>query len=222
MQTASNSVNTDNKLKNHPANSEGTQRLQERILAEARFDADSMIENARIRAEEIAKESEREAARIAMEGETRAQAIENEILAKSRTQAEQEAKKHALKTRYKMLDDIFNAAYDRLQAMDPDDKLTLNFIYRLIVQEAKGGEAIHPSQKHMNAVRAVLTRANEELNKTNRSQVTLGDTVQIIDDGFLLVSDKYVKDCSLRSVLEDVREREIVKVSGGLFRGEAL
>ena len=196
---------------------EGAQALENRIIAEAKAEVEAVIQEARVRAQQIQEEGERETARIAMEAETLSQRNENEILAKHRTQAELESKKHALKMRHTLIDRVFQAAYRKVWEIDPRDERVVRFIHRTLLTEARGGETVLPAARHRDAVRIALGRVNEKLAQSNRPPLTLGDTAQGLTGGFILDGGTYKKDCSLAAIMDDVREREIVAVANMLF-----
>ena len=200
--------------------SEGAAALESRIIEEARAEAEMLVQDARVRAQQIIEEGERETARIAMEAETRAQRDEYEILARYRTQAELDAKKNALKMRHALIDNIFQAAYRKVWEIDPRDESIIRFMYRTLLQEARGGETVFPSARHRDAVRIAMGRVNDRFHQAGRPPLTMGETAPNLTGGFLLDGGTYKKDCSLQAIMEDARDREIVAVSKMLFRSE--
>lgn len=181
--------------------------LIKRILEEAEQKAAVIRSDAEASCDDIARAaSERIAEQKASFSKAREQRVSG-ILDGCRTRAELDGRKEALQAKRVVLDAAFAATYSKLLALSDEKRIAL--YASLLKQEAKDGDVVVP---------AGCDRRNlEEAIKTVSIPLTLSDKEAPVDAGFLLLAGSYEKDCSMKAVLNDLREREETNVAKILF-----
>ena len=87
----------------------------------------------------------------------------------------------------------------------------------MAMREAVGGEKISPAKADAENIKRLLPAINEALKAKGTADISLGDTVENIGGGFLLIGSGFEKNCSFEAMLRDVREVEESKVAQILF-----
>ena len=193
----------------------GAEALVERILQDARHDAAATLKEAEANAEDVQANAARESERAAAAAKKQREDAVNAILDRSRTNAELTARKQALEKRRKVLDHVFDEAYERLCKLD--DAQRAKVCAGLLYREAEGGETILPAQSDRALIENMLSDVNARLATEGKTAVALSKENAQFDHGFVLVGGGFEKDCSFLAVLRDVRADEDANVSAILF-----
>lgn len=193
---------------------DNTSKLIERIIADAKASAEEVIADAEKKAKEIRDSGEAERKEIISEGENNASRRENEILMRSRTNAELDAKKYFLKVRRNLLNEAFDKAKKRLHAMSGTE--LEKFFARSILKEASGGEVVMPSKAHRESISRVIRPVNMKLDEQGKAEITLGEDCEQ-ESGYILCGDGYIIECSFDDIINELKERDTALVATKLF-----
>ena len=190
-------------------------RLLSAILDSARAEAEAILAQARGQAEATKQEAQAEAGRIAQEAEARAAAARQDVLERSRTNADLDSRKQALALRRAVIDEAFASALSQLCALEGAEREGL--LEKLILENAEGGEAIQPAGADAPILGAMLDSVNEKLAAAGKKPLSLGPARGDIAGGFFLTGPSYELNCSFEALLRDVREAEVGNVAKLLF-----
>ena len=196
----------------------GLDKITERILSEARADADAVIAEAKGQAEEIMKDYGAQASQ-AFEANLAQGKLDAESNAdrKSRT-ARLQAKKDILSTKQELIDKAYAVAQEQLLAMSGDEYV------RFLADKAcrasiSGTEQIVLNEKDKAGIgEKVVAAANAKLAAAGKTaEMTLsGETADILGGLFLKRGDISV-NCSIETLLSIGREDLDARVAGILF-----
>ena len=186
----------------------GTNKLVERILADARADAERTSEEAAGSVRQIAAEGEKLRAEKAEMFAKKRDAAVAAVLDGCRTRASLDGRKAALTKKRAVIDAAFTRAYEKVLAMD--DAARKDVCRRLLAGESEDGEAVVPAARDRAALAALLSEGCG-------AKVTLSTEDAPIEGGFLLKGDGYEKDCSLSSLMRELRDDEETAVAKRLF-----
>lgn len=190
------------------ANKTGVNKLAERILADARENAEA-----------VACASEKELAAVRAESEANGQATRKDcakkreaavqaVLDGNRTRAAIDGKKQALAKKRIVIDEAFDKAYRAMLALAPEKRGAL--CAAMLKSEAEGGETVIPAT-------ADRTQITEIVRTMEAAKLTLSVKDASIDGGFILTGAGYEKDCSFRAMMDELRMREETNVAKMLF-----
>ena len=179
--------------------------LIERILSEARQGAEKIGADASATCDEIKKERDERIAQISSAAQKARDVQVKEILGGAKTRAELDGRKELLAQKRAVLDHAFAAAYDALCKKNADE---LERLYASVLRaEAEPGNVIVAAS----ADRETLSRAAKS------AGLTLSDADAAIERGFILKGGSYEKNCSLKAILTELRDREETAVADILF-----
>lgn len=191
----------------------GADRLVERILKDVEADVLSVTEKFAAEAEAIEAQSRREVEVLASQAKSsRDSAVEN-ILERSRTNAQLDARKYALASKRQLLDSAFEAAYTALSALQGEKRDAL--LIKTAVGEALGGERICCAETELAGIERLLGEINGALKAQGKPGLTIGETRSNLENGFVLAGNGYEKNCSFLAILSDVRsarETDVYKI----------
>ena len=196
-------------------NNNGAARLAERILANARADAQAVQQQAEAEQQKVKELADHNVQQMQREAELQAQRAKEDVIERSRTNAQLQSRKAALTAKRALIQQAFDQAFASLCALqgEPRDGL----LVQLAVNEAAGGETIAPAQADAEAIKRLLGEINGKLAGAGKAELVLGESVPGITGGFLLKSQGFEKNCSFEAVLRSVREDEETKVAQILF-----
>lgn len=129
------------------------------------------------------------------------------VLDGCKTRASLDGRKEALSKKRLVIDATFVNVYQKLLALPPKQRGAI--CLSILKKEAEGGELLKPAAADRDAIAALLPDFSR--------QVTLSNENAPIDGGFLLIAKSYEKDCSFRSILEELRQTEETNVARMLF-----
>lgn len=191
------------------------ERLLASILDSARAEAEAILAQAKSRAEAQAAEAGREAARIGQEAAAKAEAARQDVLERSRTNAELEGRKDALAHKRAVLEEAFGQALTELCALSGQAREAL--LVKLLLENAEGGETVSPALADEGALGALLSEVNAKLARKGKAPLTMGPAREGIAGGFCLTGPSYELNCSFEALLRDLRESEVGGVAKILF-----
>lgn len=197
----------------------GVEKLKERILEEARLQAQNNIKRAEEQASEIYKAAREEA-------DIKSRAIiekaQNDALERKKrimSYAALEARKQRLKAKQEMVDEAFEKALDRLKSLS--QKEYMGILADMIVKSVgDGGQEVILSQKDREAMGASLVETvNKKLEEKGvPGRVRLSDETRELGGGFILKAGNVEMNNSFEAVIRMQRERleaEVVQVLFG-------
>ena len=117
----------------------GLDALVERILSDAKNDADNTMDAAAKEAAAIAARAEQAAEGIKLDYKRRAHEAVDSIIERSTTNAQLEGRKLTLTYKRGLLDEAFSLAYERLCKLTGDERK--KFLRSLAIREANGQRA---------------------------------------------------------------------------------
>ncbi len=181
----------------------GAERLINSILDDARAAAAATEADAATAIAQINTRLEQDKSDIRTASARRAEAVHASILDRERINAELDGRKLLLQKRRRLMDRAFDEAYASLCSLSGDERYAL--IRRTLIAEAEGGERVRPAGCDTTLVKRAVAEINPMLAEQGKAPLTVGGTADI-EAGFVLVSDRFVKDCSFASLLAAVRE----------------
>lgn len=190
-------------------------RLIERILAEAQAQAQSVLAAADADAERTVLSAKAEEAQIYEDAQIKAEKLREGILERSRTNAALDSRKLSLKMRRKLLDEAFDLAAQKLNAVQGEKRAKL--IKKLLLDNAEGGETVLCNGAEHAALCTIIKDVNGELAQKGKQPLTLAEPADKIGAGFMLVGSGYEKNCTFAALLAIVRAQEESAVAAMLF-----
>ena len=124
-------------------NKTGTNKLAERIIADANALAEQTLTEANAGAMEIAAENVQKQNAVRADFQQKREAAVQSVLDGCKTRAAIDGKKAALQKKRAVIDAVFEEAYRALCALNADARGAI--CKRLLTSEAEGGEKSHPS-----------------------------------------------------------------------------
>lgn len=197
----------------------GLDKITERILSEARAEADGVISEAKGQAEEIMKEYEAEASTAYDERLAKGKAdAESAADRKGRT-ARLQAKKEILSTKQELIDQAYSLAQEQLLSM-PADEYVEFLADKAFRASVSGNEQIILNKKDKEEIGdRVVAAANAKLAAAGKNAaMTLSDECADILGGLFMKQGSISVNCSIETLLSIGREDLDVKVAGILFR----
>jgi len=188
-----------------------------------------IISDARIQAEKIIAQAEDNANNIIKKGEKEANNIKNVILYKNKqeaslkkskilTEANLKAKKTILLEKQKIIGDVFDKALEIILKLN--DKDYHNFIKKLILDNIEiGNETIFIGSSDQRKIsESFIEDINKELkSKGEKGELKLSASYLPIKGGVVIGSGKIRKNISLELLLKNVREELEMQISKNLF-----
>ena len=187
----------------------GTNKLAQRILDDARADAEKTASDALRSVSNIRSEGEKKRASVAQERALKRKAAVDGVIDGCKTRASIDGRKAALARKRIVIDSVFEKTYQALLALDSDARGKI--LRRLLNSEAEGGETVLPAK----ADRALLSGLVNELSGL---KLRLSDQDAPVDAGFILISADYEKDCSFAALLSELRDDEETNIATLLFQ----
>ena len=197
------------------ANENGAEKLIERILAEARQDAEAVLQQADDQAGRLNGAAQAEADAIRTAAEAKGNKIREEILERCRTNAKLDARKHILAAKRGLMEEAFDLAERRLEEMSGKERDDV--LRGMLQRECQGGETILPAPKDVEAMAALIAVVNAGFASENKAALTLGPAEPSLKGGFLVRAQGYEKNCSFTALMRELRESKQTDVADILF-----
>lgn len=177
-----------------------------RILSEAEETAARIQSDADASCEEIRKDCEKRIAENAAALGKLRDAKVKEILDGAAIRARLDGRKELLGAKRALLDETFALAYTTLCNRPASE---LSALYeKVLLAEAEADDLVAPAAADRAAVSEAIRRAGK---------ARLSERDASVERGFVLYGKSYEKDCSLRAILSELRDREETKVAEVLF-----
>jgi len=191
--------------------------------------SEKIMSDARIQADKIIAQSEDNANNIIKKGKKAADNIKNVILykynqeaslrkSKILTEANLEAKKIILSEKQKIIENVFDKASESILKLD--DKDYRNIIKKMILDNIETGDETifidHSDQKKIS--KSFIEDINKELkSKGEKGELKLSTSYLPIKGGVVIGSGKIRKNISLEFLLKKIREELEIQISKDLF-----
>jgi len=192
--------------------------INEKIISDARIQADKIVTQAEDNANNIIKKSEKEADNIKNiilgKNNQEASLKKSKIL----TEANLEARKTILLEKQKIMEGAFNKALESILKLD--DKDYRNFIKKLILDNIeKGDDTIFIASSDKNKIsKDFIEGINKKLEtKGKKGELKLSTSYLPIKGGVIIGSGKVRKNISLELLLKKVREESEIEIGKYLF-----
>ena len=189
-------------------NKTGTNKLAERIIADAKDIADGILAKANADAMAYSADCMQKLNAKREELEQKRRSLVQGVIDGCRTRASIDGKKAALQKKRDVIDLVFENGYKAMCALSTEKRAEI--CTKLLQKEAEGGETVVPAA----ADRELIEKAVASLKSV---KLTVSPEDAGIDNGFLLKGNGYEKDCSFRSILTLLRDLEETEVAKLLF-----
>ncbi|OQY41160.1 hypothetical protein B6228_00235 [Candidatus Atribacteria bacterium 4572_76] len=190
---------------------------------------EKIISDAKIQADKIIAQAEDKANNIIKKGKKEAENIKNIILHRSKqeaslkkskilTEANLEAKKIILSEKQKIIEDVFNKASESILKLE--DKDYLNIIKKMILDNIEtGDETIFIDHSDRDKIsESFVEDINRELkSKGKKGKLKLSTSYLPIKGGVVIGFGKIRKNISLEFLLKKIREELEIQISKDLF-----
>jgi len=192
--------------------------INNKIISDARIQAEKIIAQAEVNANNIIKKGEKEADNIKIiisyKNKQEAYLKKSKIL----TEANLEAKKTILLEKQKIIEDVFGKALESILKLS--DKEYHHFIKKLILDNIEiGDETIFIGSSDQRKIsKNFIEDINKELEaKGKKGELKLSASYLPLKGGVIIGSGKIRKNISLELLLKDVREESEMQISKILF-----
>ncbi len=192
------------------------EKLMERILADARAQAEETAQQAKAQCDDIVQAGEKHMLNLRMQDTRKLNADVAAVMDRSRMNAELEARKDALAARREVVEAAFAGTYEALCALDDDAREKV--IVHMLLQESDGGETLVCAAAERALIGKALPQVQQTLREQGKEELILSDETTDIEHGFLLIGKGYEKNCSFRAILDEMREERESEVAGILFQ----
>ncbi len=192
------------------------EKLMERILADARAQAEETAQQAKTQCDDILQAGEKSVRNLRMQDTRRLNAEIAAAIDRNRTNAELEARKDALAARREVIEEVFSKTYEALCALDDDTRAKV--IVNLLLGEADGAETLVCAAAERTLVEKLLPQVQQALRAQGKKELILSCETADIEHGFLLIGNGYEKNCSFKAVLDEMREEQEPEIAGILFQ----
>ena len=192
--------------------------ISEKIISDARIQADKIIAQAKDNANNIIKKGKKEADNIKnvilYKYNQEASLRKSKIL----TEANLEARKIILSEKQKIIENVFNKASESILKLDVKDYR--NIIKKMILNNIETGDETifidHSDQKKISE--SFIEDINKELkSKGEKGELKLSTSYLSIKGGVVIGSGKIRKNISLEFLLKKIREELEIQISKDLF-----
>ncbi|PKP58331.1 hypothetical protein CVT91_08735 [Candidatus Atribacteria bacterium HGW-Atribacteria-1] len=192
--------------------------ISEKIISDARIQADKIIAQAGDNANNIIKKGKKEADNIKniilYKYNQEASLIKSKIL----TEANLEAKKNILSEKQKIIKNVFDKALESILKLD--DKDYRNIIKKMILDNIETGDETifidHSDREKISE--SFIEDINKELkSKGEKGKLKLSTSYLPIKGGVVIGSGKIRKNISLEFLLKKIREELEIQISKDLF-----
>lgn len=189
----------------------GTNKLAERIVSDARADAEIQAEEAKKSISAIKAQSDKALAERAAEFAAKREAAVRSVLDGCRTRASLDGRKSTLAKKRVVIETVFDRAYDALLKLDAASRGAV--CKSMLLREAADGDTVCPAKADRAEIEALVASIGDR-------KLSVSPEDAPLEGGFLLVNAGYEKDCSFLSLLGELRGDEETHIAKRLFRIE--
>lgn len=196
----------------------GIDKITDRIAADARQQADTILQNARIEAEKIIAEYEQRAQQDYDAALVRGRAEAAYHVERMSGVAQLEARKRKLSAKQEMLGRAFEAARKKLLSLPEDAYVTL-LVQLTVAGVSSGTEALIFSVKDRPRYgKKVVVAANEKLLSMGRTAaLTLSEEARDFEGGLYIQDGSIENNCTFSTILRMLRQQMAGEVAKLLF-----
>lgn len=196
----------------------GVEKIKERILEEARAQAEANIKRAEEEAAKIIEEAQKEAAAKKAQILEKAKQEAVDVKKRLKAMAELEARKKKLQARQEVVDEAFNKTIEKLNSL-PDREYE-EIISQMIVNSVESGsEEIILSPKDKQRISpGFIENINKKLSQKGiDGKIKLSEETKNISGGFILKSGDIEINNSFEAIIKMKREEVEAEVIKALF-----
>lgn len=199
----------------------GIEKITEKIIGDARFEAVEIIARAENEAASMMSEYESNAAAAANAIVENARAASEESKLRIRGAADLERRKAVLSAKQEIIDKAFELSLERLVNLPADkyikviSKIALQGVWtgsEEVVMSAEDGKK--NGKKMLDAINRLLTE------KGKRAELTLSKSTRDIHGGLILKNGNIETNCTFGAILSQIKPDLTNDVAGILFEGE--
>lgn len=182
----------------------------EKILSDAKAEAEAILAEADARAEEIAREAQENAERETLGTKAEIDARKRFIAERNAANIRLETSKILLREKHDVVDGVYEEAYRRMLSLNKED--ALRYAERLLLENAEEGDTVCFGEK---------TEYIEEISRlpvVRERKLKISPARAPIGGGMYLIGEKSDKDLSYRALLARDREEHSAEIAAELFR----
>ncbi|MEZ4357726.1 MAG: V-type ATP synthase subunit E family protein [Eubacteriales bacterium] len=185
----------------------GADKIISSIIEEAEKEAKDILAEATLKAEELKKESNRESGHKAKEILKEAKKTGEESKRRILAVYGLELKKELLAAKRSMLNEAYDKAFQRLLHLSKEEYLEL--MKKLLLKTVTtGDESVILSKEECYINREFLDTVNDELNLSGKEgKLKLSGEKAELKGGFILKSKDLSIDCSLETLIKELRDK---------------
>ena len=187
----------------------GKQDIIDRILSDAKAEADAVLAEAAARAENIKKSAEEAAQSERKKAENEAKSKREALLEGRRAAARLDAKKIALAGKRRVIDVVYGRAEDKLSKLE--ESASLSLIQSLLKQYAERGDEVLLAEGYP------YLAGVKKLAVVREKELKVSDEGAKISGGVILRNDSCDRDLSLASLLAADKEAHQAELASMLF-----
>lgn len=187
----------------------GSEAIINKIISDAKENADVTLKAADKRAEEIITAAKVNAEEYLEKERTASEEAARLIVERRKTVAALDAKKIALKARQELIDECFEAAEKKILSLGKEEYLA--FVGKLVEENAEDGDLLVLSSEEKYVDNAFVEAISEKLGK----KLGISDEKETYVGGIVLRSSSCDKNLTLKALLRSVREdkeKEIAEI----------
>ncbi len=193
----------------------------EKILSDARKEADTILTSFRKEVEALEKERDQEIEKIKTEAAKEAELRAEEVVKRELSSKQMEARKSLLEFKQELIDRIFDLAYEQVTKLKSEEYK--DFLKTLFLKTVETGEEeVIIGKKDVRQITpSFLQTVNRELKKTGKEgKLRLGEPSSEIDGGFILRKGRKETDVTLSALFASARDELETEVAEILFGEE--
>lgn len=197
----------------------GLEKITDRILAEARAQADEIREKAEEEAGAVLRETEERLSRLREEAKEREALVKKELETRARSSASLKKRQLILAAKQDMIREQIEKAHQTLLAMEPEEYFSL--IEQMVRRFAlpKEGEICF-SQRDLKRLPDRFEKRLEQAAAERGGSLKIGREPASLDGGFLLDYDGIEENCSFQALLAAKRDECSDQIQKLLFEKE--
>lgn len=178
----------------------GSEAIINKIISDAKENADVTLKAADKRAEEIIAAAKVNAEEYLGKERTASEEAARLIVERRKTVAALDAKKIALKARQELIDECFEEAENKILSLGKEEYLA--FVGKLVEENAEDGDLLVLSSEEKYIDNAFVEALSEKLGK----KLGISDEKETYVGGIVLRSSSCDKNLTLKALLRSVRE----------------
>lgn len=197
---------------------EGLDKIKEKILEDAKREADKIIKDAELEAQQISEQAEKTATEKRKTLDEKAQKDAQEARRKTLAMTELDMRKEQLAVKQKMIDLAFEKTFEKLQKLE--GKEYENMILGMMEKAVETGQEdiILSSNDRKKFKPELLTALNNRLSKKGiKANLKISDESRRIKGGFILKRRGVEVNGSFETLIRTEREEIESKVAAILF-----